>query len=182
MSAVVTIGTLKFEIFKLPMLTRLKLDRKVASMILPIIAGLDGMDVDAVMDLIDDSKGSEEGDLAESVSFEKLSTALTRALMQLSDDDWTSLAKELLSIVSCTHPDHGATLLDSWGNIDKVFSDLAPMDVYRLAIEVMRENKFSPFALSGAGGGILGTVGSKLAAAKQKKAGLKLGRQAPSTP
>lgn len=186
MAAKVTIGDLTFDIYKLPMLTRLKLDRQVAKMMLPVLMGLDGLDLDELSEALASGDPSEDKEaeekLMEGLSFEKLSGALIKALTSLSDDEWVRLAADLLKVCSCTHPSHGAVLLDEWSAIDKVFSDLAPLDVYRLAIEVMRENKFSPFALSGAGGGILGTIGSQLGTKLQGKRGLRLGKRAPSTP
>lgn len=187
MAKTVTISGMSFEIFKLPMLRRIVLDRKVARMMRPIFESLGSLDFSAIAaavknpDMAPDEIAELERTMGESLDTSVLFKALDQALSALSDDEFMAFAKDLLSVVSCRHPVHGATLLDTPDAIAMVFADLAPLDLYRLAIEVMRENKFSPFALSGDGSERSKTPTSGPGKASPAKSGLKLGRSASST-
>lgn len=181
MSKKIQISGLTFELFKLPMLKRLSLDRKVGKMLLPVFAGMGDLSAADMAKALapdlspEDAKVIEE-QLSEKIDLGTIAGAIGKALTELSDAEFMKLAEDLLSATSCTHPKYGATLLDSPEAINRVFEDASPIDVYNLTIEVMRENKFTPFALSGDGGGILGTVGSVVGTAATKKRGVKLAR------
>ena len=187
---VVEVADIRFEIYKLPFLTRLTLDRKVGSMILPVLSGLDGMDLGKLEEAISAGDKSEaeinklEEEISEDLSISKLVSALTKALMTLSDADWQSLAKQLLSVVNCTNsPGNPPLLLNNEANMDRAFADFSTVDVYRVCIEVMRANKFAPFALTGAGGGkSLGTVFSNVVKKSKKRSGVRLAPSESSTP
>lgn len=181
MSKKIQISGLTFELFKLPMLKRLSLDRKVGKMLLPVFAGMGDLSAADMAKALapdlspEDAKVIEE-QLSEKIDLGTIAGAIGKALTELSDAEFMKLAEDLLSATSCTHPKYGATLLDSPEAINRVFEDASPIDVYNLTIEVMRENKFTPFALSGDGVGILGTVGSVVGTAVTKKRGVKLAK------
>ncbi len=157
MALTIEIQNLRFQIYKLPMLKRLVLDRKVGRMMLPVMSSLKGLDMSGILSTIQNAgatqeevKAAEEA-LESTMDLSVLLGAVEKALGALDDSEFMALASGLLQVVSCIHPQHGAILLDTEANIDLALGELPPLDVYKLCIEVMRENKFSPFALLAAG-------------------------------
>lgn len=186
MSQKIQINGLTFELYKLPMLKRIVLDRKVAKMLLPLSSGIGNLTATDLAKVLSPAMSAEdtavlESELSDKIDLEGITSAIGRVLAELSDAEFKQLVLDLFQTTSCTHPRHGAVLMDSETALNTVLDDLSPMDVYRLAIEVMRENNFTPFVLSGGGGGILGTVGSVVGKVAGKKRGVKLERSGTST-
>lgn len=127
----IMIGEREFQLLPLPVMKAIKLDKRVAALAAPVIAPL-----------LD--KGSEEV-----VDLGALGNAVAAALQSLPDSSFEELLRELVRTATYL-PFGGApvALIDD-KSLDEAFSgDL--VGLYRLAVEVMKFNKFSFFA--GAGG------------------------------
>jgi hypothetical protein len=143
-----------------------KADAKIMKVLAPLVGGL----------LASQSEATDEANL--NISGEVLSMALAQALGELEETD--SLFVELFSTVtwlpSDTEAARVATLqLDSLRNIEKALTFIGegPVLFYKLAFEVAKYNKFTPFVLLGGGEATPGTSGlQKLFGTK----GLALGR------
>lgn len=153
----VTINGWMFQIYKIPMLQRIVADRKVARLTAPVMGMMQGLDISALAKIVQaehagpEARKALDSEFGDKLNLNTMIEAVKEALATLSDKDLMSLATELLSVVNCRHPTQGAVLLDSEEAINTCFEDWAPIDLYRLLIEVMRENKLTPFELRGAG-------------------------------
>jgi hypothetical protein len=161
-----------------------KADAKIMKVLAPLVGGLLAA-AGGQKDVSAAEEGSEEPDF--NVSGEVLSSALSQALGELDNTD--ALFSELFATVVWLPSDtlaagangkHLAQLsLDSKANISKAFAFIGagPQFFYRLAFEVAKYNKFTPFVLLGGGeatpgmSGLKGLLGTK---------GLALGRLAGS--
>jgi hypothetical protein len=128
----ITVDGLEFNLNPLPALKALKLDKKIIALILPALSGAKGVDLDAEIDL------------------SVMMTAISESLDRLSDDDTEKLFVDLLYGVQYL-PAGGAVEDITGETINKVFQGKL-MTLYKLAMEVMKYNKFTPFTLAGNGG------------------------------
>lgn len=159
-----------FQLTPMNLFAARKADAKIMKILAPLIGGL--LAAQGGKDL---PVGSTE---EPQISGEALSLALSQALGEIEETD--NLFVELFSTVtwlpSDTEAVKVATLqLDSKKNIEKAFTFIGagPQTFYRLAFEVARFNKFTPFVLIGGGEATPGTSGlQKLFGTK----GLALGR------
>ena len=115
------------------------LDKRVISVLVPLIGGLKNLEG------VDD--GSE--DLSDMIDFAAVADGLSQALMKLPDADLEAMLKELLRSVTVTFV--GADGKTNVAKCDEAKGQFVFMGnlglMYEVAIEVMRYNKFSPFAL-----------------------------------
>jgi hypothetical protein len=155
-----------------------KCDIKVAKVVVPVLLVLKGMTA-GVKPSLDSPRDAEEEEPADvspvpkeeedplaGLDPEMLVQALTMALGELDDSD--QLFKDLFAgVVWISESDDQANgapsqlLLDSTNAISKAFRLIGegPTMFYRLAFEVARFNKFSPFSAIGGGAGTPGTSG-----------------------
>lgn len=131
-----------FNVQPLPAMTAVKLDKKVLTVVLPAISGLKNLSLDSELDL-----GA-------------LSMAVSEALGRLPDSEFENLVIDLLSCVIYLPKGDSPVELTSIQQINSVFCGKIVL-IYKLLFEVMRFNKFSPFALLEGGGlSMLKTPGS----------------------
>ena len=145
-----------------------KADAKIMKVLVPLVGGLLAA-TGGQKDGAAPTEGAEETDL--SVSGEVLSAALSQALGELDGTD--ALFKDLFATVVWLPSDTAAAgsngkqlaqlSLDSQGNIERAFTFIGagPQLFYRLAFEVAKYNKFTPFVLLGGGEAIPGMSGLK---------------------
>lgn len=146
------IDGMEFTIHPMPALRALKLDKRIITMLLPIISGFKKLDLDSDIDMGAIVSGISEG------------------MNKLDEATYEKLVIDMLSNVQCIPPGGEACQLDSAGSIDRVFVGNL-LTVYKLMFEVMRHNKFSPFALVGDGNGIKKILSSFGRTVKEKQTG-----------
>jgi hypothetical protein len=146
-----------------------KADAKIMKVLAPLVGGLLAAAAGGQKDGAAPTEGAEETDL--NVSGEVLSAALSQALGELDGTD--ALFKDLFATVVWLPSDTAAAgsngkqlaqlSLDSQGNIERAFTFIGagPQLFYRLAFEVAKYNKFTPFVLLGGGEAIPGMSGLK---------------------
>ena len=135
----IIVDGMSFQLIPLPALKALRLDKKVVTVLIPAISGLKELNLDAQIDL------------------ESLSRGISEALSRLSDDDFENLAIDLLSSVTYI-PDNAVPIeLTSTQEINNIFSGKL-ITIYKLFFEVMKYNKFSPFALLEGDGNLMSKI------------------------
>lgn len=159
-----------------------KADAKIMKVLAPLVGGLlaaQGGQKETV------AEGAEDPAPDLAISSEAISAALSQALGELDSAD--ALFRDLFASVVWLPSDTSAAgtggkqlaqlSLDSQANIERAFTFIGagPQMFYKLAFEVARYNKFTPFVLLGGGEATPGTSGlQKLFGTK----GLALGRLA----
>lgn len=128
----ITVDGLEFNLNPLPALKALKLDKKIIALLLPALSGIKGADLDAEIDL------------------SLVMGAISESLDKLSDDETEKLFIDLLYGVQYLPSGAGVEDMDG-STVNKVFQGKL-MTLYKLAMEVMKYNKFTPFTLAGSGG------------------------------
>jgi len=131
MNTTVRINNIDFVINKLPALLALRLDKIVIQMLIPVLGSVDGLNLDA--------------EINPTMMFSTLSDCLSN----LSEDDFTRFFKDLFSTIQVRKDNNNYYELTDDAAFNKTFEDT--ITIYRLAFEVMKFNKFSPFALAGGG-------------------------------
>ena len=131
------------------------LDKRVLSLLAPLLAGLKGVKPDATEEDVE-------------LDFEAISRGLQDALGNFSDTDYEKFVNDLLQYVT-VKTNNGALACNDSRAIG-VFSGNLQL-IYKLMIEVMRFNKFTPFALVDSGVGIRGIVTSLVPQSTQKENG-----------
>jgi hypothetical protein len=128
----ITIDGIDFQLNPLPIFTALTLDKKVISLLLPALRDMNGMNLETEIKM---------GSILE---------ALGASLDKMTDDEtvkfFTDLFKGVIAIPSNQPPEE----LNSDG-FNKIFQGKL-ITIYKLAGEVMKYNKFTPFVLLQAGG------------------------------
>lgn len=155
-----TIDGVDFQFLPMDPFLVIRLEKRIAPLLLPIISGIKGF--------------SMQAELSEVIDFETLSRALREAISEMADSDFEFLVRSLLSHV--TTPVQGAGVVTCDGNQGKSVFVGNSMLLYKVAVEAMRFNKFIPFAVLEGGDGMAATVSSFVQNASQKKTGLKLER------
>jgi len=128
----------EFQLQPLKVMVALRLDKKVITLLLPLLSNV--KDLDSEINL-----GSALGKFAES-------------LQNLPDDEYESFMKDLFSTVTYL-PKKGIPVELSEAMDSAFQGNITAM--YKLAWEVMKYNKFSPFELMAGGLGNLTTLISK---------------------
>lgn len=131
----IVVDEMKFILHPLPAMRAMKLDKRVLTMLVPIFGGLKDVSLESVID------------------FEALSKGLSEALQSLSDKEFEILIMDLLSTTVYLSPNAAPAQIDSVQVFDSIFQGRM-LTLYKLLFEIMRFNKFSPFAVLGDGSGI----------------------------
>lgn len=126
-----TIDGMKFYFQPLPALMALKLDKKVITLIIPALGGVDKIDLDAKIDL------------------KTITQSIGGALRSLGDEEFEKFVLDLLS-TSLYLEDGNPQQEITKEKFDLIFMGKLPT-VYKLIFAVMKFNKFSPFELLGGG-------------------------------
>lgn len=115
------------------------MDKRVISVLVPLLGGLKNLD----------GADGESEELADMIDFAAVADGLSKALMQLPDADLEAMLKELLRSVTVQYTGADGKLVAA--RCDEAKGQFVFMGnlglMYEVAIEVMRFNKFSPFAL-----------------------------------
>lgn len=150
----VEIDDLRFQLVKMKGMKAFLLDRKIIIMLLPVIGGFKNLDSE--------------------IDFKVISEGVQDALLKMSDTEYKSLVLDLLKEVTVRpvdpKPGEAESLPMTEPVIDTHFSGKM-ITLYKLIIEVMRFNKFSPFEMVAGGmkmNQIVSFVGQKK---KEKKTG-----------
>lgn len=147
------IDGMDFQFTPMPALKAARLDRKVLAMIAPIFGGL------------------EELSLTAGISVDGLMSGIRQALSSLTDDEFEGLLVSLLGHVKCQIPGKPPIELGDASAINEAFAGRDLLTMYRVAIEVMRYNKFTPFALASTGDWITRIAGSAVGAGLKNASG-----------
>lgn len=156
----ITVGGQNFAIYHTPVRQVLSLQRLLLRIMSPLLGGLgsiiSGIDV---KDLMKDGATNEDagkvllGALSSgNVSLDRLGYSLQNALGALSEAEYEVFLTGMLDRVQwkASREEGGAQFLNNFEAIDKAFSD-NPNGVYVVIFEVIKYNKFLPFALTGTG-------------------------------
>jgi hypothetical protein len=145
----VTIDGMEFQIQKMPTLDALNLDRKVATLALPIFAGLEDLHLDS-----------------ESLNLDSMVKAIQETLINLDDKEWGSFILKMLShVIYLPNGEENLEMTESVINTHfrgKLFT------LYQLIFEVMKFEKFLPFEMV-AGGKLTKRTNGLLKQEKVKK-------------
>lgn len=134
------------------------LDKKLITLLVPIIAGFKDLD-----------ENNLEESLDQMLDFKAISEGISTALGNMKDADFEYFIKELLkSAIVQTRTNGAHVCTDPKG--EEVFEGNVFL-IYEVIFEIMRFNKFSPFALAGRGEGIKQMVSSVVPRGKQKRRG-----------
>ena len=120
-----------FVINGLPLLRALSLDKKISSLLLPIFSGVKSLGDNAL---------DEEFDLSAVVE------GIQKGLGTLSDSEYEKIIVDLLACVQYLPSGAEVVELTDAAILNKHFQGKMNI-IYKLIIEVMRVNKFLPFAL-----------------------------------
>jgi len=151
----ITIDNKKFQMHPLPAIRALKLDKKIVSLLLPVLSGVDGFSLDAEINL--------------STSI----TALSNSLMNMKENDFIELVKDMLSTIVYLPDGNVPIEIQSDEDINTIFQG-SIITIYKLIWEVMRYNSFSPFVVVAGGNGMIQTFFSAKAKTEIKEDGKKL--------
>jgi len=135
----ITIGENIFELSPLKGRKALRLDRKVVTLLLPVFKGIDMKDMSM-------------NALQSNIDLGAIVDGITEGLGKMSEQEYSDFIEELLSTV-IVKPKGVAPAQMSGEVLDTLC--LPPIDTYKLLFEVMRYNKFTPFALGLGGEGMM---------------------------
>lgn len=150
----ITLDGERFYMQPLPLLRALCLDKKILTLIAPIVGSMDlsGISLDA------------------EIEFDKIFESASTVLGKLSDEEFEKLVLDLLR--STLYIPEGETQQEITSKVlNTVFSGNLLL-IYKLMFEVMRFNKFTPFAMAG-GGNLTSKIGGFLNQKKIQKKNLK---------
>ena len=170
----VDVEGVNFQILPMPLIEARKWDAKILLVLAPLLGALDafgekpaegtepaaevGADDVGPVEPAEAEKPADDVDIKD---FSKISTSLQAALSALPDEVMNTMIRGMLSKVTCISCENGPLVLNCDKNIDIAFEGCGPVALYKLVFEVARFNKFTPFALAGAGdatGGILASL------------------------
>lgn len=132
----VEIDGVKFILNPLKGFTALYLDKKVITLLTPVIKGFKSLDTNIDLGAAIDGFGT--------------------ALDGMGEEDYKKFVLSLLSTVQVMAPNKPPIEIDV-NTLDSVFAGKA-LVLYQLMFEIMRYNNFTPFALLGRGGGKIQTT------------------------
>jgi hypothetical protein len=144
---------LKFQLHPMPSLKALRLDKKVIELLIPILGGVKELSFDAEIDL------------------GKATDALSESLRRMDDSEFEKFAVDLLSSAVYL-PVGGAPQEMNAETINSVFQGRISL-MYKMIVEIMRYNKFSPFELVGDGNVVQRILSSTGQTASPKENGSK---------
>lgn len=125
----IVIDGITFQLHPLPILSAAKLDKRVVSLLAPVLGTVKSLD--------------DEIDLG------KVIDVVMEALSNLSDSDYEQFIIDLCSTVICVVPGQPPTEVTSQ-KINEIFKG-SLKTLYKLMYEIMRYNKFTPFELMAGG-------------------------------
>lgn len=138
----IEIGDMKFQLNPLKGFKAVKLDKKVITLLSPILKGLKGLD-------------------DKSIDIGKIVGGVTDGLDNMKEDEFEKFVIDLLSTTVLQITGKVPMVIDK-NTIDDEFQGES-LTLYKLLFEVMKYNKFTPFVLaSGGGSGTLKTLTSSL--------------------
>ena len=152
----IDINGLKFYTQPLPAMRAVILDKKIVTLLIPVLGSLDGLKLD------------------DEINFDEITTHLSDALAKLTDSDFKQFLLELLSTTTYQGEVGGTEENEALSEsaINKIFQGRLK-SMYTLMFRIMEYNKFSPFELLGDGAEILKTLSSS----SQKKKELRRGKR-----
>lgn len=153
----VVVGSHTFYINLFDGRTALRLDRQVLRILAPALSGLDG---------VKELKGKSLLDAE--INFGMIGRGISDSLSLLGEEEFDSFVNKMLSQTFTRGA--GDQAIPVLSQFDALFNRNF-IDLYRLLFEVMRFNRFTPFALVGGGGGIGAMLGFKKEQSGQKKSG-----------
>jgi len=146
----VEINNKKFKSSPLPALKALKLDKKIITMLLPMLSEFKGMD--------------------EKLNFGKMLHSLSQSLNEMADTEFEKFIIDILSTTIYMKDNTPPEQITS-DKINIIFQgDI--ICIYKLIFEIMKYNKFSPFELVGGGGEIFKTFFYDGLMLKEKESGI----------
>lgn len=199
----VTVDGISFQLLPMPLMEARKWDAKVLMVLAPLLGALDAFgpskakktskteeaegDEPAIdAELAPDAEPVDEADESEKpaeddtpVDFAKLTACFQKALSALPDETMNALVRGMFARVTCLPLEGSPFVINTDKNVDAAFEGCGPISMYKLMFEVARFNKFTPFAVAGAGTETGGILASLVPAGARK--GLNLARLAGST-
>jgi hypothetical protein len=149
------INGMRFHFNPLPAKKALKLDKRVITLLVPIFGGLKDLNLNSGIDT------------------ETMARGVSEALSNMTDEDYDKFIIDLLSATQYYQEGVATPVEITSTVIDTIFrGELATL--YKLMFEIMKYNKFFPFALGVGGKGILGMFTSQDQKQSEKKNGKKL--------
>ncbi len=152
----IEVDEMEFYLQPLPALKAIKLDKRVLSLVIPVLGGIKSFSLDSDIDM------------------ETLARGLSEAVSKLEDNDFEKLTIDLLS---------GASYIEKGSPPQEITADIINnifrgkiLSLYKLMFEVMRYNKFSPFGLVEGGNIIQKIITSVNPKDSEKKTGNKLAK------
>ena len=125
----------KFRVIPLQLMKALRLERKILQVVSPLLGGLNGVDV------------KSEANVS---FFVGLAPTIADALSTLSDNEFAALSTDLLSSVMWLPEGKPPIMLETDQALNDAYMVLgSTMSVYKVMLEVMRQNKMLPFELAG---------------------------------
>lgn len=137
----VDVAGLRFNLTPIPVLRASRLDKKVLTLIAPVLGPLLG------------------GDLKAEVDLSKVGGMVASALSLLPDEEFTGLLRDLMASVIYLPEGAPPVPLNDEAGLNLAFTGNL-VGMYQLAVAVMRFNKFSFFAGVRLGGGTEATASS----------------------
>lgn len=144
-----TIDGISFTIRKIPALTALRLDKQVIQLVLPVIKSLSGIsniDMDTDISKLNFSQ------------FGNMFDVVAESLSKMPDENFQQFFLSLFDRVQAKKTGHQAVQLNDENSFD-IFDSM--LTIYKLAVEVMKYNKFSVFGLVVGGNVTTETNGSE---------------------
>jgi hypothetical protein len=157
----ITIGNTEFVVNQLPILKAAYLDKTVVSLVLPSLGGLEGFSPET------------------EIKMDKLFKAFSEGLEKLTEEKLNKFLVDLFSCVQAIKSGQAPQTLNA-SNLNEFFSGNL-FDLYKVAFEVMRHNRFAPFAMVEGGKGmeiINGFIGRK----PQQKSSPNMSEKSESSP
>lgn len=133
------INGIEFQINLLPLMTRVRLDIRVARMIAPVLGSLGIAGTADIKDIMHSD-----------IKLDNIADGISRALEALPEHELLSLLRECLACVTAIAPGKPAIDLDSERACEEVFAD-NHFTIYQVFFAVLKHNKIVPFGLSGIG-------------------------------
>lgn len=158
-----TIDGMAFQFIPMAVLKASRLDKRVLALLAPVVGSLSGLDLDSEVDA------------------DRLARGVASALQSMDDQAFTSLLRDTLDTVVYLPEGMAPLNLGNENAINQAFTGRLDT-LYKVVVEVMRYNRFTPFALLGTFGNLAQTLGLSEAKSTSKKRGLKLAKSDSSTP
>lgn len=130
----IEVDGLRFQISPIPAMKALRLDKRIVTLLIPVISGIEDLDAE--------------------IDFSKLAKGVSEGLSTLNDADFETLVRDMLMNVTYLPAGRAPLDLNTDAGIDAFYGDLekGTISVYKLIVEVMRFNNLSPFGFMGDGG------------------------------